>query len=72
MLRIFALGQDERVNRAVEMIVMPCVKLLTINLPGRNERTTSPSFSSALSVFFLLSAILCDSLMLKMHQKACK
>jgi hypothetical protein len=51
-------GRDEKMNVTMEGIVMPCVKVLSVSLPGRNEETTSPSFSIAINLFFLLSAIL--------------
>jgi hypothetical protein len=70
--RIFATGQDEEVNKAMEGIVLPFAKVLSVNLPSRNEKITSPFVSHAINLFFLLSAILWHSFMVKNSQNACK
>jgi hypothetical protein len=63
---IYALGQDESGNKAVEMIVMPSEKILTICLVGIRE----PQSPVSHVVFFLLSAIMCDILMVKNSTKS--
>jgi hypothetical protein len=46
---------------------MPCIKVLSVNLPGQNEKTTRPSLSNVITFFFC--QLSCDGLIIKNLQK---